>query len=226
MFNKEFGFLEKRFVFFNPETPSGSSENKSNDFSTLKNHVELELANEHPFEFLKAHPTVNGEASPAQILALRLVFEQLTSPDGESQPESIDISEIYSDSFDLNNEETTSRLESGLGPETIGWLDLCIIKLRLMLGQELDADALVIDTDLIQTVVDFTEQDPLAFKPNSVVEAYFEQKETSQESLSEILMDEESEKSFQNKEDEERRIQENQRAAFVAWRVKNALPRR
>ena len=226
MFNKEFGFMEKRLVFFNNETLSSSSENTNesseNNISTLKNHVELELANEHPFEFLKANPTVNGEASPAQILALRLVFSELTSPYSEAEPESIDISGIYSGGFDLNYDETTSRLESGLGEETIGWLDSCILQLRLMLGEELDADALVIDTDLIQKAVAFAEQDPLAFKPQSVIEAYFEQDE---ESISDVLSDEESAEAIQI-EKEIQRTQENQRSAFIAWRVKNALPRR
>jgi len=243
MFNKDFSFMEKRLVFKNPTGPSsqpieGGDKNIPERISTLRSSVELDLANEHPFEFLKANPKVNGEATPSQILALRKIFMELTfSGERHVGPIPIDILESEPD-FD---DTSTDRTEVYANSEKLGWLDTCILQFRIAEGQTLNENALVIDSKLITDIIQFVTHDPTSFKSETELEAYRAAEDLAQEEFEEaerkryenmtpqqaaaerVREEEEMELADFELDIEMRQKEEARRAAFVAWRIRNPL---
>ncbi|MBT5346593.1 hypothetical protein HOJ01_03520 [bacterium] len=156
-------FLEKRLIFFNnlegseysssesDEQTSTPDDNQSIE-SSIEAETQLTLAGTSPIEFLKLYNVVPEEhdASPAQILAVRNLINEEIMP----------LSRFgrMASSGRIHIEPSSQRVTFDDLPtmnDRLTYFDLSILLSRVLTGQTLNSNSLIIDSSLIKGLVAF-----------------------------------------------------------------------
>lgn len=169
MFNKEFGFLEKRFMFKNNERSSGAlgSMSESREKSTsartdlISETGDYVEAKNYPFDYLDSHRLIDGNPNGAQMIAIRVALVSLLAGDNGSKlirPLAPGDLGIEANTIPYSADITTEYEENEIANFDLSTLELAALRVRIAAGQNINIDSIKIDSTLVEAILKVHEQ--------------------------------------------------------------------
>jgi hypothetical protein len=172
MFDKEFGFMEKRFVFKNPESSSGApgsiseslEETTSETAELMDETKDYREAQINPFDYLESHKSIDREPSDPQMIAIRVALTTLLTGQTfeneatETRPLAPGDLGIETNIIPHSADRTTESEQNEIANFDLSTLELAILRVRIAAGQNINTDSLKIDSTLVEAVLKLHEQ--------------------------------------------------------------------